>query len=98
MQKIVLAGLLLSSLALCAFADEASNLTITTFGVQGDSGGYFRVAQPLVPACLFDAIYFANDNQLSALLAAKLAGKKLSRLAYARQANGTCNASLIEIE
>lgn len=84
--------------AVSATADEAFNLTITNFGVQGAGGGYFRVAQPLVPACNFDVIYFGNANYLSAVLAAKMAGKKLSRLAFSRETNGTCNASLIEIE
>ncbi|HMY39965.1 MAG TPA: hypothetical protein PK011_11625 [Marinagarivorans sp.] len=88
----------LSMVAISASAEEASNLTITNFGVQGAGGGYFRVAQPLVPACLFDVIYIANTNYLSAVLAAKMAGKKLLRGAYFKKANGTCNASLIEIE
>ncbi|HEY6530068.1 MAG TPA: hypothetical protein VIZ65_15365 [Cellvibrionaceae bacterium] len=96
MKKISTMFFLLLSWA--ANAEEASNLTITNFGVQGAAGGYFRLAQPLVPSCLYDVVYFAHNNHLSTLLAAKLAGKKLSRLTYSKEANGTCNASLIEIE
>src|SRR5450830_128143 len=62
---------------------EASNLTITTMGVHGESP-YFRVAESLGTQCAYAVIYIPTEKKLmyAQVLSAKMGGIKLSRLTF----------------
>lgn len=74
--------------------------TIARLGMQGTTG-YVSFVEPLRQNCLWGNIYIAPERKamFAQLLAAKLAGKRLSRIDYSQPGgNGTqCNADLVEI-
>lgn len=74
--------------------------SIVRIGVQGQMS-YVSFAEPLRQKCLYDIVYIAPDRKAmyTQLLAAKLAGKRLSRLDYSQPSgSGTvCHAELVEI-
>lgn len=80
---------------------EAANVTITTIGVHGTTP-YFRIAEPLAAQCAYFLIYVPADKKAmyAQVLAAKLAGKKLSRVYYTltNGPNSDCHAVVVEME
>ncbi|NHQ90308.1 hypothetical protein [Janthinobacterium lividum] len=84
-----------------ALSFETANKTITTIGVHGDNY-YFRVLEPLEAQCAYSIIYIpASKKPLYVqALAAKLAGKKLSRINYTltNGPNSECHAYIVEME
>jgi hypothetical protein len=83
MKKVVTLGLIATLLSAQAFAVVENNKTITTFALNDSIGnGYFGVAEPLTQLCNFGVIMFSGNSFLTVLLAAKLAGKKISLLNY----------------
>ena len=83
MKKILVLGFVTTLLSAQVLAVGENNKTITTFALNDNAGnGYIRVAEPLTQSCNFGVIRFSGNSQLSVLLAAKLAGKKIAFLNY----------------
>jgi hypothetical protein len=83
MKKALVISLFATFLSAQALAVGENNKTITTFALNDNTGnGYIRVAEPLTQPCNFGVIRFSGNSQLSVLLAAKLAGKKIAFLNY----------------
>lgn len=80
---------------------EAEYKTIASVGVQGDTY-YFRVEGGLVAQCAYSLIYIPTNRKALyvQIISAKLAGKRLSRLAYtlSNGPNSECHAYIVEIE
>lgn len=73
--------------------------TIRQLGAQGD---YFYVSfnEPFTLSCAYNVVYIAADRKglYAQLLAAKLSGKRISRIVYNQSGTGTaCNMDLVEI-
>jgi hypothetical protein len=92
-------------LADVAFADSQSdnNKTVARIGVQiGNSSAYFGVNEGLTLSCQYSLIYVdlsadAGKTAYSHLLAATLAGRKLTRIDYHNSGAGTlCSLDLVE--
>jgi hypothetical protein len=100
-----MAILSLSPMFVSAHAQEISvdavNVTITTIGVHGTTP-YFRIAEPLAAQCAYLIIYIPADKKTmyAQVLAAKLAGRKLSRVNYTLRngPNSECHAVIVEME
>lgn len=77
-----------------------TNKTIAKLGAQGTSF-YTYFAEPMGQNCLNGVLYISPDKKglYTQLLAAKLTGKRISRVDYSQPAgNGTfCNVELVEI-
>jgi hypothetical protein len=77
-----------------------ANKTIAKLGAQGTSF-YTYFAEPMGQNCLNGVLYISPDKKglYTQLLAAKLTGKRISRVDYSQPAgNGTfCNVELVEI-
>ncbi len=71
--------------------------TIAILGIQG-TYYYFGVAEGVGQTCLGGLVYVVPERKpmYAALLAAKLTGKRLSRLDYSIT-NGQCWAEIVEI-
>ncbi|MDN2708677.1 hypothetical protein O0880_04500 [Janthinobacterium sp. SUN118] len=80
---------------------DAANVTITTIGVHGPTP-YFRIQEPLAAQCAYLLIYIPSDKKsmYAQVLAAKLAGRKLSRVNYTltNGPNSECHAVVVEME
>ncbi|MGX9774324.1 hypothetical protein ACWYXN_12520 [Janthinobacterium aestuarii] len=100
-----MAVLSLSMMSVSAHAQgvsfDAANMTITTIGVHGPTP-YFRVAETLAAQCAYSLIYIPADKKAmyAQVLAAKLAGRKLSRVHYTltNGPNSECHAVIVEME
>jgi|GEM_PF-5837544 len=73
--------------------------TVRQLGAQGD---YFYVSfnEPFTLNCAYNVVYIASDRKglYAQLLAAKLTGKRISRIVYNQSGAGTtCNMDLVEI-
>ena len=79
-----------------------NNKHIKRLGVQGNHA-YFDFVEDMSLNCKWGAIYFNISTDFgkaaySNILAAKSAGKKLSRIDYTQAADGeTCTLSLVEV-
>jgi len=77
-----------------------TNKTIAKLGAQGTSF-YTYFAEPMGQSCLNGVLYVSPDKKglYTQLLAAKLSGKRISRIDYSQPGgNGTfCNVELVEI-
>jgi hypothetical protein len=82
------------------FAFSEYNKTVARLGAQG-SIYYVGFVEPLGQNCQWGNVYVAADRKglYAQLLAAKLAGKRISRIDYSQpNGNGTqCNADLVEL-
>ena len=100
-----MAVLSLSMMSVSAHAQgvsfDAADVTITTIGVHGPTP-YFRIAEPLAAQCAYLLIYIPADKKsmYAQVLAAKLAGRKLSRVNYTltNGPNSECHAVVVEME
>ncbi len=98
MRKLfVLAGFCIFGAVEVQADPEMFSKTIVKVGAQG-AGSYFSLEGGLIAPCKWDVIYFSGSNYQSLILAAKMAGKKLSRVVYTVDANGFCNLALAEVE
>ena len=100
----VVVALTLCSLSITSSAQSQSvdeyQKTIRQLGAQGD---YFYVSfnEPFTINCAYGVVYISSNRKglYAQLLAAKLSGRRISRLMYS-QPNGpgtTCNVDLVEI-
>lgn len=96
----LLLTILFSIFSCCAFAVGENNKTITTFALNDTAGnGYIRVAEPLTQPCSYNVLRFSGNAQLSVLLAAKMAGKRIAFLNYAiDETTKSCTIISFEIE
>jgi len=92
-------GIAVTAVAQNQSVDEYQK-TVRQLGAQGD---YFYVSfnEPFTINCAHGVVYISSDRKglYAQLLAAKLSGKRISRLVYS-QPNGpgtTCNVDLVEI-
>ncbi|HEX2951679.1 MAG TPA: hypothetical protein VHV83_19255 [Armatimonadota bacterium] len=92
-------GIAVTAVAQSQSVDEYQK-TVRQLGAQGD---YFYASfnEPFTLSCAYGVVYISSDRKglYVQLLAAKLAGKRISRLMYS-QPNGpgtTCNVDLVEI-
>jgi hypothetical protein len=105
-RKIVIAliAFFISSVTITAIAQSQSTdeyqKTVRQLGAQAD---YFYVSfnEPFTLNCAYGVAYISSDRKglYVQLLAAKLSGKRISRIVYS-QSNGpgsSCNVDLIEI-
>lgn len=94
---------------LTAYASAAtdSNKTVVALGVQGGSTyavAYFSAAEGFsVSGCNSGLIYIDVTNNFGKaayadILMAKTTGRKLARIDYAQDGNGTCYLSLVEVQ
>ncbi|OZY84310.1 hypothetical protein CBP51_13935 [Cellvibrio mixtus] len=100
MKKLFASGFVAVLLSSHALAVGENNKTITTFALNDNAGnGYIRVLEPLTQPCNFGVISFSGNSQLSVLLAAKMAGKKIAFLNYDfNSATKECTLVSFEIE
>jgi hypothetical protein len=99
-------GLLAAFAGIALFAHAQSNYfvesgkTIARIGAQGNFF-YVSFVEPLGQSCQWGNLYISADRKsmYAALLSAKLAGRRLSRIDYTQPGgSGTmCNAELVEI-
>lgn len=83
MKKVLVLGFFSALLSFKAMAVGESNKTITTLALNDNAGnGYIRVMEPLTQPCSHGVIKFSGSSQLSVLLAAKMASKKILFMNY----------------
>lgn len=84
-----------------AFAQSEGNKTLTAVGQQLNYV-YIAFAEGLSLPCAYATLYIDTTTtygkqMLAHVLAAKYAGKKISRVDYTQAASGTCYMELIEV-
>ena len=95
----------LAMLSTYALATTDSNKTVVALGVQGGSTyavAYFTAAEGFsISSCGYIYIDVTNNFGKAAyadILMAKTTGRKLARIDYAQDGNGTCYLSLVEVQ
>ncbi|WP_300751568.1 hypothetical protein [Janthinobacterium sp.] len=96
----------LSAVSAVAFSQgvafTAVNQTVSNVDAQGNSYYYFMVSDNIEAQCLYSSIYISIDKKAlyGQVLAAKLSGKRLSRIdcRLSNGPNSECVVDIVEIE
>ena len=102
MKKSLIFTIVLGMLSTQAAAEDDSYKTIENVTVESGDKGYIRVAGGFASSCLYNVAYFdlttfTGRGQLSILMAAKMANKKV-KVVYNKDASDICTLTHVTIE
>jgi len=103
LRRILQISAIVTAIAVPAAAGAVTQgpLTIAAVGSHGPTG-YVTFTTPLAESCMWNNVYFsvndyAGQATLSILMTAHVAGRPLTRIDYAKDAQGMCWITLAQI-